>query len=330
MKKLIFSTLALLISLSILCTSSHAKLLRVNEELGPGSPEALALERFKELVEKRTNKALEIRIYLSAQLGNPQVTRENLMAGTLDLSSSDLSLYEDMAPDELRVVPLKWFMKDREHFKKYLRSPIFKNAVDKIQSKGIRFLSTEWSAERGPYRVIFSTKPIMTPEDLVGVKMRLWANETAKKCVAHMGAIPIVISWNEAYLALKQGMVQAMSAPLAQLRRARFTEVARYVTATHQWYQVWPIAISEKVWQGLAKDQQKILIDSANEACNYYTELNADRAEKDIQGMIKEDNITFIRVNTEPFAKKMLPLFDELVKEGYIKKEIFDTVKSLM
>jgi TRAP-type C4-dicarboxylate transport system substrate-binding protein len=329
MKKIGFLSVCLFILLGFFCAPSYAKVLRVNEELGPGSPEALALEKFKELVEKRTNGDLEIRIYLQAQLGNPQTTREMLMTGTLDLSSSALSLYESMAPDELRVTTLLWFLKDRQHFRNYLKSEVFKKALNRIQNQGIRFISTEWSGERGPYRVYVSKKPIIDPEDLNGVKMRIWANEAVKRCWSHMGCVPIVISWNEVYLSLKQGMIQAMTAPLALLRRTRFTEVARYVTETKQFVQVWPIAISEKVWQKLPPDQQKILVDSANEACEHYSKVTRNAVEKDIQAMVKENNAVFIRVNTEPFEKKMLTLFPKLVEEGYIKKDIFDAVEAM-
>jgi len=328
MKRLV-STLAILIIIGFFCTTSYAKVLRVNESLGPGSAEAIALDAFKKIVEQKTNGALKIRIYLQDQLGNPQTSLENLMTGTLDLYSGALSYYTKLAPDELSMLTFLYFFKDREHFRNYLKSAVFKKGRDKILAQGIRFISTEFNGDRGPYRVFCSSKPIFSPDDFAGVKMRIWPNEPVKKCWAHMGATPVVLAWTETYLAIKQNMVQAVTSPLTLVRTMRFTEVAPYVTELKQFQQTWPMTISEKVWKQLPSDQQKVLVDAANEAGGVYTKEVMNRAEVDIQAMMKDNNAVFIRVNTEQFEKKMLPFYDQLIKEGVVKREIFEAVQAL-
>jgi len=328
MKRLV-STLAILIIIGFFCTTSYAKVLRVNESLGPGSAEAIALDAFKKIVEQKTNGALKIRIYLQDQLGNPQTSLENLMTGTLDLYSGALSYYTKLAPDELSMLTFLYFFKDREHFRNYLKSAVFKKGRDKILAQGIRFISTEFNGDRGPYRVFCSSKPIFSPDDFAGVKMRIWPNEPVKKCWEHMGATPVVLAWTETYLAIKQNMVQAVTSPLTLVRTMRFTEVAPYVTELKQFQQTWPMTISEKVWKQLPSDQQKVLVDAANEAGGVYTKEVMNRAEVDIQAMMKDNNAVFIRVNTEQFEKKMLPFYDQLIKEGVVKREIFEAVQAL-
>jgi TRAP-type C4-dicarboxylate transport system substrate-binding protein len=329
MKRSLISIVALVGVLVFIFDIAAARTLRINESLGPGSPEAAALEAFKNIVEQKSNGELEIRIYLQDQLGNPQTSIENLMTGTLELYSGALSYYAKLAPDELSMLTLLYFFKDREHFRRYLKSPVFQKARDKMISQGIRFISTEFRGDRGPYRVYVSSKPIMAPDDLKGVKMRIWPNEPVKKCWEHMGAVPIVLPWTETYLAIKQNMVQAVTSPLSLVRSMRFTEVAPYVTELKQFQQTWPMTISEKVWQQLPSDQQQILVDAANEAGKVYTGEVMNRAETDIQAMMKENNAVFIRVNTEQFEKKMLPFYDQLIKEGVVKKDIFEAVQNL-
>jgi TRAP-type C4-dicarboxylate transport system substrate-binding protein len=327
MKKISVVSIILVIFLGL--GSVWAKTLRVNESLGPGSPEAIALEAFKKYVEENTNGDLEIRIYLNDQLGDPQTSIENLMNGTLDLYSGALSYYTKLAPDQLNVLTMLYFFKDRDHFRRYLTSPVFKKGQDKILEQGIRFLSTEFKGNRGPYRVFICTKPIFTPEDLDGVKMRIWPNEAVKKCWTHMGASPTVLPWTEVYLAIKQNMIQAVTAPLNTVRNMRFTEVAPYVTELKQFQQTWPITISEQVWKTLPESQQKVLVDGANYATEVYSAEVIKAAERDIEYMLKENNAVFIRVNTGLFEAKMLPFYDQLIEEGYIKKEIFEQVQAL-
>jgi TRAP-type C4-dicarboxylate transport system substrate-binding protein len=330
MKKFLFSLLVIITLLATLPTSSYSsKVLRINESLGPGSVEDMALQRFKQLVEEKTKGDLQIRIYLLDQLGSPTTSIENLMMGTLDLYSGALEYYEKLAPEELRIQSLLYLFRDRDHLRKYLKSPIFKKALDKILAQGIRFLSTEWNADRGPYRVFVCTKPIFTPDDLRGVKKRIWPSDVIRRGWEHLGTTPVIIPWTETYLAIKQGMIQAVTSPLMLVRNMRFTEVAKYVTETREFMQVWPIAISEKVWKQLTIEQQKILVDSANEAGKLYAKITYENAEQDVQAMMKETNAVFIRVNIEPFAKKMEPFYQKLIQEGYLKKEIYDAVQAM-
>lgn len=329
MKRILISLVVLAGVFVFLFDSAAARTLRINESLGPGSPEAAALEAFKKIVEQKTNGDLAIRIYLHDQLGNPQTSIENLMTGTLDLYSGALSYYAKLAPDELSMLTLLYFFKDREHFRGYLKSSVFQKARDKMIAQGIRFISTEFRGDRGPYRVFVCSKPIMTPDDLKGIKMRIWPNEPVKRCWQQMGAVPVVLPWTETYLAIKQNMVQAVTSPLSLVRSMRFTEVAPYVTELKQFQQTWPMTISEKVWQQLPSDQQKILVYAANEAGTVYAREVMGRAEADIQAMMKENNAVFLRVNTEQFEKKILPFYDQLIKDGTVKKEIFEAVQAL-
>ncbi|MEM2145274.1 MAG: TRAP transporter substrate-binding protein [Candidatus Jordarchaeaceae archaeon] len=329
MEKKLFLMISLIVLMLIFPQVSSSKILRINESLGPGSVEDTALQRFKQLVEEKTKGEVQIRIYLLDQLGSPTTSIENLMMGTLDLYSGALEYYEKLAPDELRIQSLLYMFRDRDHLRKYLKSPVFQKALDRILAQGIRFLSTEWNADRGPYRVFVCTKPIYTPDDLVGVKKRIWPSDVIRRGWEHLGTTPVILPWTETYLAIKQGMIHAVTSPLMLVRNMRFTEVAKYVTETREFMQTWPITISEKVWKQLTPTQQKILIDSANEAGKLYAKITYENAEQDIQAMMKETNAVFIRVNLEPFAKKMEPFYQKLIQEGYLKKEIYEAVQAM-
>jgi tripartite ATP-independent transporter DctP family solute receptor len=314
---------------AMMATGVNARVLKVNESLAPGSPEELALKLFKSEVEKATNGDIEIRIFLQDQLGKPQQALENLSLGTLDVYSGALSYYSKLAPDELGVIALPYLFKDHDHLRRYLKGDFFKKAQAKLLEQGIRFLSTDFNGDRGPYRVYLSTKPIFGPDDLVGHKMRMWPNEIAIGAWKHLGAVPSVIPWTEVYLSIRQGVVNAVTAPLSLVRSTKFTEVAPYVTELKQFPQSWPITISEKVWQTLEPAQQKALVDAANKATAAYRSTTYERVAKDVDWLIKNNNAVFIRVNTDPFQKKMLGYYEQLIKEGKLKREVLDAVNAL-
>ena len=304
----------------------NAITLKVNEGNAPGSPEALALGEFKKIVEEQSKGEIKIRIFLHRQLGNPQESLENLMTGALDLYSGALSYYATLLPDELNPVSLMYFFKDTEHLKRYLRGPVFKKAQEKLIKRGIRFISTEFNGDRGPYRVYISTKPITSLSDLQGVKMRLWPNDIAIRSWKHLGAEPAVIPWTEVYLSIRQGVVSAVTAPIALVRSTKFTEVAPYVTIMKQFPQTWPMTISEKVWQKLSTEHRNILVNAANEAGKIYANTSLERVSEDIDWMIENNNAVFIRINTAPFRQKMEPLYNDLINQGVLKKEIYNAI----
>ena len=319
---------AIVAALLLLPAAQAAQTLRLNESLGPGSPEEAALNVFKKRIEEGSGGNLKIALYFQDQLGNPQTSTENLMTGSLDLYSGALEYYEPLARDEFGVTSLAYFLPDFATLQKYIASPVFAAARQRILDRGIRFL--ELSAERGPYRVIVATKPILRVEDVQDLKLRMFPNEIAVRSWQNLGAVTLQVPFAQTYLGLRQGVVQAVTVPLAILRSTKFTEVAPYITAIKEFPQVWPIAVSERVWQKLPPDQQKLLQDAADEAARVYTETTRQHAEEDIAAMLRDNNAVFIEVNTAPFRKKMEPFYQQLLKEGALNQKAYDAVEALM
>lgn len=329
MRKLViyFGICALAISAAF---EVSARTLKNNESLPASSVEGDALRVFKEVVESRTNGELEIRLHFNDELGDPKTSLENLGTGTLELYSGALSYYSALIPEELGVSSLLYLFKDSDHLRRYLKSPVFAKGHERmIEDFGIRFISTDFSGDRGPYRIWLSKKPALTIDDFVGVKMRLWPNDMAIRAWKHIGAVPTVMPWNEVYLALRQGRVDAVTSGVNGAHDSKLTEVVPHVTVLRQFPQVWPIAISEKVWQSLTEEQQQIVVDAANEATLHYAKVTYEMAEANIQKMIQENGATWSRINTDPFAEKMKPFYQSLIEDGVVSQEVYDEVSRL-
>jgi TRAP-type C4-dicarboxylate transport system substrate-binding protein len=210
----------------VLAMPAGARVLKINESLAPGSVEEASLQRFKEIVEERTDGELEIRIFLQDQLGSPQTLLESLRTGSLELYSGAMEYYAGMAPEEMAPLSLPFLLEDHAHMRRYLESDAFQPAKDKLIERGIRFLSTEFNGDRGPYRVFVSSSPVRSLDDLQGMRMRMFPNEIAIQAWETLGAVPVQIPWTETYLAIRQGTVSAVTAPLSAIRSMNFTEVA--------------------------------------------------------------------------------------------------------
>lgn len=324
------AALAACVGLVMAAIPVDARVLRLNESLPQNSTEGEALREFKQIVEERTGGELEIALHFQDELGDPQTSMENLGTGTLELYSGALSYYAALIPEELGVTTLLYLFQDNDHLSRYLASPVFQEGHQRlIDDFGIRFLSTEFEGDRGPYRIWVSTEPVMSLEDLQGMKMRLWPNDIAIRAWEHLGAAPSVIPWTETYLAIRQGVVSAVTSGVNAIHDQKFTEVAPYITEFRQFPQTWPIAISEMVYQSLPAEQQEILVEAANEATRYYGELSRAEGKENIENMIRENDAVYIRINLEPFVEKMKPFYQEMIDEGVLEQEVYDQVMAL-
>jgi TRAP-type C4-dicarboxylate transport system substrate-binding protein len=316
--------------LAVLAFPARAeKLLKLNESLGPGSPEEFALLHFKKLVEEGSKGEVKIAIHLQDALGKPTQALESLTIGALDLYSGALEYYAPIVGEEINAISLPYLVTSHDHLRAYLKSPVFKKAEEKLLARGIRVLSTEWNADRGPYRVLVSSKPVLNADDLKGLKVRMFPNEVYVRSWKQLQTVPIQLAWTETYLGIRQGVVNAVTAPLSLVRSMKFTEVAPFIVEIREYPQTWPITISERSWKKLSADEQQLLVRAANEAGKVYARTTMDRAESDVAAMIRDNNAVVIRLNTDAMRAKMLPLYADLIKEKALSQELFDTVNAL-
>jgi len=322
--------LALLLALAFAAGTAHAqRTLKINESLGPGSPEEAALKAFQKSVEAGSQGQLKVAIHLSDALGNPQSSLENLSTGTLELYSGALEYYQPIVPQEIGVLAVPYVIRDYGHLRRYLMSPAFDGAKQKLSARGVRFLSTEFYAERGPYRVLISSRPVKSLADLKGLRIRMYPNENAINAWRHLGTVPTVLPYTETYLAIRQGVVQGAPFPLSLLQSSKLTEVAKYVLRIDEFPQTWPITVSERVWRSLKPGEQQLLVRAANEAGKLYAAEVNSRAQRDIDQMKKDNGAEFVQVDLEPFRAHMRAFHEQLIKAGTVRKDLYDAIAAL-
>lgn len=316
------------LAIALAAPASAQRVLKVNESLGPGSPEELALQHFKKLVEEGTSD-LRIQIHLLDALGKPDVALESLSTGSLELYSGALEYFATIAGPEINVISLPFFIGTHDTLRAYLRSDAFKPAIDKLLAQGIRVLSTEWNADRGPYRVLMSSKPVRDVKDLEGLKVRMFPNEVYQRSWSQLGTVPIQLAWTETYLGIRQGTVNAVTSPLSLVRSMRFAEVAPYLIEIKEYPQTWPLMISERVWKTLNASQQALLVRAANDAGKVYAATTLERAQRDIDAMKAENKAEVITIDRAAMRAKLEPLYARLVQEKVVPQALFDAVAKL-
>ncbi len=325
--------LSLVLGLSIACLVLApglclAKTLKIGHILAPGSNQNQALVQvFKPYVEKASGGSLKVEVFPNEQLGHAPDQVEGVKLGTQQMFLGSQTWFEAHVK-EIGVATIPFLFDDREHFQKWMKQVLGQELMPElIKNADQRIINLDLMWARGPFRVICAKKPIFTPADINGLKLRLWPARMIQKSWAGLGAEIHTIDFAEAYLALKQGVVDAITSPFDLVWPQKFSEVAPYITELRQFPQLELISINEKVWQGLSDEERKVLVDGCREAGKWYNEQARTRVDDTIENkLLKVHNAAYIKVNRQPFVdafrNKVLPalIADGLVKEEWVKK----------
>ena len=143
-----------------------------------------------------------------------------------------------------------------------------------------------------------------------------------------LGTQPTQVPWGEAYLALMQGVVDAMESPFGAILPMKFYEAAPNISMTNHLICTNSVSMNHKKFLSLPKDLQDILLGAAKEAGDYFTKLDLDNFEKDKKTM-EMKGAKFITVDREPFREKIRPLYRELEDQGKWSKGLYQKIQDL-
>lgn len=218
---------------------------------------------FKKMVEERTGGNIQVNIYPNSQLGEEPELWQQLKDGTIQVSTASCMPLSNFVP-EWAAFALPYLTDSPEVMYRVLEGPVgerFKKLA--IQKIGCRILG--WSF-LGFRNFTNNVKPIRSPADMKGLKIRVTQSPEAVKMVEGLGAQATPIPWSELYGALQQKVVDGQENPLSMIEQAKLYEVQKYLTLDGHTLGVLPIAINEKVFQSLSPEHKAIVKDSAQQA----------------------------------------------------------------
>jgi TRAP-type transport system periplasmic protein len=275
--------------------------------------------RFAEEVAKRTNGEIEVKIFPNEQLGKETDLIKGIQLGTVDFTITGESLQNWAPSAALLAVP--YAIRDLDHLDKVVSGSVGAKIAQNIDDKtGLKVLAY---FARGP-RELTSNRPIKTPADLNGLKLRVPNVPLFVKVWEALGAKPTPMAFSEVFTSLQNSTIDAQENPLALIKSASFNEVQKYVNQTdHVLSWIYLVGGTKKMAR-LTDAQQKAIAESAKAAQAYERGLfTAD--EKQLEADLKAKGMQFVEVDKAAFAAKakdavtsalpaeIKPLYDEIV-----------------
>lgn len=279
----------------------------------------LAATKFKELTEKYTNGQVKVTIFPNATLGDERTLLERMKMGIVDAGIITSGPIINFVP-RFGAIDLPFLFRDPAHAYKVLDGPIGDSLFKEMESQGWKGLA--W-AERGFRNLTNSKKPIRTPEDLKGLKIRLMQNQVYLDSFKALGSNAVPMAWTETLTALQQKTIDGQENPVNVIVSFKLYESQKYMSITRHAYAPAPIIMSLKTWQKLNADQQKAVQRAAREAAQFERDYN-NANEATWLADLKAKGMIIDTPDLKPFLAAVKPVYDSYsVTYG---KEFIDSI----
>jgi len=294
-------------------------------KLGHYAPEShpanKAAMMMAEAVAKRSNGEVTIKIYPANQLGDGNEVLEQQMQGVVDITLPTqpmLDKYGKAGDKPFAVVMLPFVYKDYQHAWRVLDGPFAKWIEPKFKDLGLVHLANwEW----GFRNLTNNKKPINSPDDVKGLKIRTPGEIQLQATMEAAGAVVTKISFKELPMALKQGVVDGQENPLSVIYHYKLYEVQPHLALTYHVYNSMMAVINAKSWGKLTGEQQQILKEEAVKAGQWFRDEQQEE-EAGLIAMLKEKGMDVTTPDRSAFKDKMGYAYDKIAE--YAGKENVD------
>lgn len=315
---LLFGSLLLL--LGACRQSSEHKVLKLAHGLDPSHPVHQAMVIMGEKLNEKSKGQMTLEIYPSGQLGSEQQCVELLQIGSLAITKVSAAVMESFT-NNYQVLGLPYVFRSKQHSFNVLDGEVGKELLTSTEPFNIRGLCFYDAGSRSFYTL---NKPIETPEDLKGLKIRVMKSQTAMNLVTAMGGSPTPISWGELYTALQSGVVDGAENNPPSFYTSHHYEVCKYYSINEHTMVPDVLIISTVVWNQLNDQQKEWLQAAASESVKAQRKLWA-ASEKESLAKVQEAGVQINYPQKEPFAEKVQAMLDAYKDQP----ELYDLIQRI-
>ena len=310
---------SLLLSLLLLSIFSSPVAAELTIKLGvvtkPGSAQNIAAEKFKNLIEARSNGEIRVRIYHSKSIGNETEILQQIQMNTVQMGIITAGPFDTFDPI-VRVVNFPFLFRDHAQADAVLDGPLGAEVLKSLQGVGFKGLCF---SENGFRNLTNNRRPVRTPRDVEGLKIRVMASALHKAIWQQLGANPTPMPW-PIYTELEQGVIDGQENPLWVMEAYKFYEIQKYMTLTRHVYSPHITVASLAWWITLAPGTQKRIGETILEAARFQRRDNREKNAARL-ALLKEKGMQVIEdPDIDAFRAKVAGLKDmEIYRDPRVK-----------
>lgn len=311
-------------AVSLLCGAASAADWRGWNIHAEGYPNTTAMDKFAELLEEKTGGEISLQMFHGGTLGSQPDAIEQVRLGGLEIGNFNLGPIGPIAA-EANVVSLPFIFKDVPHMFRVLEGEGGQAIADGMAAKGLVPLAWYDAGARSFYN---GAKPINTPEDVTGMKVRVMNNDLYSGMIAELGGNPSPMAFAEVYQALKTGVVDGAENNWPSYESTGHFEVAGYYSLSQHLIIPECICINADVYNGLSDEMKAAVTEAAVESADLQRELWAAR-EATSRKMVEEGGVVVNEIADKgPFQAAMTPVYETYLASNPDLRPLVDLIQA--
>jgi TRAP-type transport system periplasmic protein len=253
------------------------------------------------LIQQQTDGRVEIQVFPASQLGTDADMLSQLRSGALDFFAQSGLIVATLVP-VASITGVGFAFKDYDHVWKAVDGPLGKHIVNAFEKVSLSAFDKMW--DNGFRQTTSLRKPIKTPDDLKGFKIRVPPSPLWTSLFKALGAAPTSIPWGETYSALQTRVADGLEAPLAGIYFSKMYEVQKYLSRTnHMWDGFWFLA-NKSNFEAMPNSTRDIIIKNVNEAA-IMQRADVEKLNESLQPDLAAKGLEFFGVDSSSFRKKL-------------------------
>ena len=289
----------------------------------PGSLQQLTAAEFTRRANERLAGKAEVKLFDSAQIGKDKELMQKLKLGTVHLALPS-SIMSSVA-DEFGLFDMPFLVQDREHLGRIEEALFWSDIAPTAEAKGYKVLAV-W--ENGIRHITNNARPIMTPADLDGVKLRTPKSKWRVIMFNTWGANPTPMAFSEVFVALQTGVIDGQENPYTNIWSAKFAEVQKYLSVTgHVYSPAYPTA-GKAAFEKLPADVQEVLQSTAREMAEWARAEGA-AADDDLKNKLAGAGMAVNVADRAAFVEASSPIYEQFASEVPTGKALIDGALAL-
>ncbi len=296
--------------------------LKLAHNLAEDHPLHIVVQQFADEVAEKTNNNVTIQIFPNGTLGNDREVLEQLQSGAVDITRVGSAALENFS-DIYSAFTVPYIFDDKEHFYKVMDGPLAEKIYSAGSSEGLYGLTYYDGGSRSFYT---KSKPINTPDDLKGLKMRVMENPSSIRMMQLFNASSTPMAYGDIYTALQQGVLDGAESNTTALTLGKHGEVAKFYSFDEHTRIPDFLIISDSLWNKLSDEYKQIFKEAAKRSTETHKELWQKALDDAVEQAKSEYGVEFSYPDKKPFQDAVAPIYDELKD----KPEVYEIVQEII
>ena len=297
--------------------------IKFSHVVAPNTPKGKGAEYFKKVAEERTHGRVKVEVYPNSTLYKDAEEVDALQLGAVQMLAPSLAKFGPLGVRDFEVFDLPYLFDSYDELHKITYGKVGQDLFRKLEPKGIIGLAY-WD---NGFKDMSANKPLRTPADFRGLKMRIQSSKVIDSQMRALGAIPQVMAFSEVYQALQTGVVDGTENPPSNLYTQKMHEVQKYLTLSDHHYLGYAVIVNKKFWDGLPPDIRKTLEQAMADTTKYVNEIaqkENDAALEAVRKTGKTEIITLTPEQKREWKKALVKVHKE--NESRIGRDLIQSI----